>query len=254
MIKRLFFYLQLGWLDMVRLWPATRQHILIVTGICLPILLLLGLKRGHVAELQKELVKSPTGRQVIFWSAQRGELLSPNTLERLCVELPKVELAIPDTQRVVQLQGTGKTPVEGVTLYSTLPGDPLLEQLGGRLEAGDEHGVILEKSLGDQLGVKTGDGLKAMVFRERNGVKETAEIEFKVAGLVETGGEKSNIGFVHARVLDRFEKYIRGYRVEEYGWPALKAAARDGYGGYLLCCEANLSPVIVNNWRKEVLG
>ena len=244
MIKRLFFYLQLGWFDMVRLWPATRQHILIVTGICLPILLLLGLKRGHVAELQKELVKSPTGRQVVFWSAQRGELLSPSTLEQLCSELPNVELAIPDTQRVVQLQGKGKIAVEGVTLYSTLPGDPLLEQLGGRLETGDELGVILEKSLGEQLGVQSGDGLNARVYRERNGVKETAEIEFKVAGLVETGGEKSNIGFVNARVLDRFEKYIRGYKVEEYGWPALKAPARDGYSGYLLCCEAsaNLSP------------
>ena len=105
MMNRLLFYLQLGWLDLIRLWPATRQHILIVTGICLPILLLLGLKRGHVAELQKELLKSPTGRQIIFWSAQRGELLSANSLERLTKELHKIDIAIPDTQRVCNLQG-----------------------------------------------------------------------------------------------------------------------------------------------------
>lgn len=244
MIHRLFFYLHLGWLDLIRLWPATRQHILIVTGICLPILLLLGLKRGHVAELQKELVKSPTGRQVVFWSAQRGELLSPTTLERLQGELPRAELAIPDTQRVVHLQGQGKKIIEGVTLFSTLPGDPLLAQLGARLEPGDEQGLILEKSLGKQMEVQVGDLINTLVFRERNGVKESAQLELKVAAIVDTGGENSNIGYVHSRVLDRLEKYIRGYRVEEYGWPAIKAPARDGYAGYLLCCEtnANLSP------------
>ncbi len=244
MMNRFLFYLQLGWLDLIRLWPATRQHILIVTGICLPILLLLGLKRGHVAELQKELVKSPTGRQIIFWSAQRGELLSPNSLERLAKELPKIDLAIPDTQRVCNLQGKTKNIAEGITLYSTLPGDPLLKQLGAGLQGNEEEGVILGHSLGKSIGVTLGDTVRVILIRERNGVKETAETTLKVQGLVNTGGDDSRIGFVHASALDRFEKYIRGFRVPEYQWPAIKAAARDGYAGYLLCCEnnSNLTP------------
>ena len=35
MIRRWQFYLRLGWLDLVRLWPTTRHHAIIVAGICL---------------------------------------------------------------------------------------------------------------------------------------------------------------------------------------------------------------------------
>lgn len=81
---------------------------------------LVGVETGPCCGTTKELLKSPTGRQIIFWSAQRGELLSPNSLERLTKELPKIDIAIPDTQRVCNLKGNSKDQAEGITLYSTL--------------------------------------------------------------------------------------------------------------------------------------
>ena len=75
-MKRWLFYNSLAWHDIIRLWRSTQQQVVIVTGICLPVLLLMGLKRGHVAELRHDLVTSPTGRQILCWSAERGKLLA----------------------------------------------------------------------------------------------------------------------------------------------------------------------------------
>ena len=76
------FYTQLAVQDLVRLWGATQHHVIIVAGICLPILLLLGLERGHVADLRRDLLTSPTGRQIVFWSAQQGDLLDREAISR----------------------------------------------------------------------------------------------------------------------------------------------------------------------------
>lgn len=80
MIGRWWYYFGLGCRDLIRLWSTTQHHVIIVAGICLPILMLLGLKRGHVETLRKDLITSPTGRQVTFWSARKGELMDAPAL------------------------------------------------------------------------------------------------------------------------------------------------------------------------------
>src|SRR3954471_576447 len=100
MFRRWATYVRLGLLDLVRLWPTTQHHVIIVAGICLPILLLLGLKQGHVAELLPALLPSPAARQVAFWSAKQGELLVGSAIDRLQAEIPRVDLVIPELQRI----------------------------------------------------------------------------------------------------------------------------------------------------------
>ena len=104
MIGRWWYYLGLGWRDLIRLWSTTQHHVIIVAGICLPILMLLGLKRGHVETLRKDLITSPTGRQITFWSARKGELMDRAGIERLTSELPAVDVIIPETQRIARLR------------------------------------------------------------------------------------------------------------------------------------------------------
>src|SRR5690242_8424174 len=105
-MKQWIYYNRLAVLDFVRLWSSTQQHVIIVAGICLPLLMLLGLKRGHVAELRKDLLTSPSGRQVVFWSARQGALLNASSMEQLRSDIPAVDLIIPETQRLVRLNGT----------------------------------------------------------------------------------------------------------------------------------------------------
>ena len=54
MFARFGYYTSLAIRDLLRMWSSTQHHVVIVAGICLPILLLLGLKRGHVEELRRE--------------------------------------------------------------------------------------------------------------------------------------------------------------------------------------------------------
>lgn len=247
-MKRMLYYIQLGYLDLVRLWSSTQQQVIIVTGICLPILLLLGLKRGHVADLEKDLVTSPTGRQVTLWAAQKGDLLSTDLIKNLEKQLPDVDIIVPDTQRVVNLatNGSGKANqvAEGVTIYSTKPGDPLLSQLGIVWPETPETALVLGSKLASLLGIKEGDSLELQVSRERGGTSDQAKTQVKVHKVVALGDNDSKIAYADVALIDKLEQYVRGYRVPEWNWPALKAAARDGYQGYILITEvgADLKP------------
>lgn len=244
-MQRWMYYSRLTFLDLVRLWPGVLPHIVIVAGICLPILILLGLKRGHVEEMRKELLTSPTGREVRFSSALQGDFLTPETLAELQNELPRVELIVPDTQRVVTLScrgADGKTRrLDTVTLFSTVPGDPFLKQLGADVLDTNERAVVLGGDVAEDLAIGPGEEVELTVNRERQGRSESASTNFLVKAILPKGtqGDKKKIGYVDLRVVDHLEKYVMGYRVPEFGWPAQKASARDEYASYLIFCKSS---------------
>jgi len=198
-MNNVLLYFSLAIKDVVRLWPATQIQIVIISGICLPILLLLGLKNGHVAELRNELVTSPTGRQIIFWSARGGDLLSNDVLIDIEKTVPNTELVIPESQRLVfgipshsaNAEGTDGQATESdrvpVTLYSTLPGDPLLRQHGIEVVNTDEREVVLSKSAAAGLGVVVGDSFEIEISRKMGAEKESHRLPFLLKGVVSTG-------------------------------------------------------------------
>ncbi len=240
MIRRFLYYLSLSWKDLIRLWAVTQHHIIIVAGICLPILLLLGLKRGHVETLGQDLVTSPTGRQVTFWSSQQGELMNPESIDQLAEELPSVDLVIPETQRVVKMingSGDDAKVVEAATIYSTRTGDPVLEQLNVEPPATGSTDVILSISLAEQLGASVGDEVQIVLARGRGPQPETENVYSKVTGIIATQEATAKVGYADVTVLDEFEAYIRGYRVPRFNWASAKDPAADSYAGYLLFCE-----------------
>lgn len=231
----------LGWRDLTRLWPTTQHHIIIVAGICLPILLLLGLKRGHVETLRQDLVTSPTGRQVTFWSARKGELMDRNGIDRLASELPSVELIIPETQRVVSLsagEGGQKQSVESVTLFPCRSGDPLLKQLKVAVPGSGSSEILLGDSLAKQLRLRVGDDVEVILTRGREESAETVSVVCKLTGVIPTQEAGAAIGYADLDLIDQFEAYARGYRVESLGWPSAKTPAPDKYSSYFVFCEA----------------
>ena len=241
-MKRWIYYHWLAVSDLFRLWTTTQHHVIIVAGICLPILLLLGLKQGHVAELRKDLLTSPTGRQVVFWSAQQGELMDSSAVARLEHDLPRVDLIIPELQRVVNLSaepGRGeKKFAENVTLYATRPGDPVLARAGGDVLLPGEPALVLVDSVARALEVRAGDSITLTVLRQRaDGSKEPASTPMRVKTVLSAGPGESRIAYAEAGLLDRIEQYVRGYRVEEFGWAAKKESAPDTYSSYLVFCE-----------------
>lgn len=241
MISRWLYYARLGLLDLVRMWPTTQHHVIIVAGICLPILMLLGLKRGMVTELRRELLTSATGRQIMFWSARKGELMTADALDRIAGELPGVEVIIPEMQRVASLRSTAKDgvvrEVESATLCSTRAPDPVLLQDGAILPAANDRALILSQRLASDLAVGVGDRIEVVLSRRQGARQESASLRMIVLSVVPTEEARSRLAYVDFHLLDRFEEYVRGFPVADFGWPAAKSSARDGYTSYLLFCE-----------------
>lgn len=238
-MSRLTYYATLGMQDFVRLWSTTQHHVIIVAGIVLPILLLLGLKRGHVAELREELLRSPTGRQVTFWSAQRGEILKADGLDVLRNELCGVEILIPEVDRLCEIRravpiGDAESINVTATLYATRPGDPVLQQAGCALSEADGFGLVLSRSLAETIGVVAGDKVVVTISRRGKSGDENASVELAVSRIYDQPAEASLIGFAAFELLDRFEQWIRGHRVAEFNWSASGNSVPAKYSEYLL--------------------
>jgi|LSQX01.2.fsa_nt_gb ABC-type lipoprotein release transport system permease subunit len=252
-MRRWFLYHQLTILDVLRLWPTVQHHVIIVAGICLPILLLLGLKNGHVADLRKELLRSPTGRQVVFWSGQHGELMTPSAISQYEEDMPGVDLIIPEVQRLVSISSgnpaDAEHTIDNVTLYSSRPGDPILAQHGGDVLDGSERGIVLVRQVADTLAVKTGQTVTVTIRRDRDGKADTASTKLSVAAVIEqTDKEGGNVAYVDIALLTAMEQYVLGFQVARLGWPAFKASAPDSYTSYLIFCEAG-SPLTDEDLR-----
>ncbi|MDC0295555.1 hypothetical protein OAL35_01735, partial [bacterium] len=244
-------YFSLAWKDVIRLWAATQLQVVIIAGICLPILLLLGLKRGHVAELREELVKSPTGRQIIFWSGNEDNFLDQAKLDELKDSLSATELIIPESQRLLfftpVLKDDAATPASdiGVTLYSTMPGDPILDQFGVALreqsqaEDAESQSLVISQSFAEQSGLKKGDSLELLAKRRFRSEKEEHKIAFAVTGVIPSGdsSDSGSIAYASTTVMERLETYSRGNAVTAWSIPAMDGLkAVDTYQSMLCIC------------------
>ena len=246
-MRRWFFYHLLAWRDILRLWATTQHQVVIIAGICLPILLLLGLKQGHVAELRKDLLTSPSGRQIVFWSAQGGALLDEQVLAGFAAAVPEFDLVIPETQRVVEIPTSSTAPGDSssagpdsglVTLYSTQEGDPVLAQFHADVLVGDEPAIVLGEAVAKRLGTQVGEKVPIVLRRRRESIEETHTLAARVAAIIPTGDEGSQTGYAHISFLRGLEQYVRGYAVPRYELPAIQGlAARDEYFSYLLFCQ-----------------
>lgn len=244
MTKRI--YTDLAIKDVFRLWSASQLQVIIIAGICLPILLLLGLKNGHVADLREDLVTSPVGRQIVFWSAKQGDFLTKEVLADIQGSIPNVSLVIPESQKLVFVkQGISESTAEvqsPLTLYSTLPGDPILEQFGAAIGnatfGAGALPLILSEPTAKALWKKVGD-TAAITIKRRLGAEEQDHVlDFRIVGTVASGDESGGfVGFTHLDVMACLEKFGTGEAVPELSIPAMSSlCAVDQYSQMLLVC------------------
>jgi len=262
-------YVSLAVKDVFRLWGATQLQVIIISGICLPILILLGLKNGHVAELREELITSPVGRQVIFWSSQRGDLLSESVVEDISREITNIELIIPESQRLVFLipasNAAGESQdddeedlgVESVplTLYSTIPGDPILGQFGADVLSGNEMELVLAESLVKMYGIQIGDTVTVEIKRQLGSERQDHRLEFLVKGVLSSGreGEGDFIGYADLNVMKLLERYGTGSAIAAWNIPAMDGlAALDLYESMLLFCYKGKGTELSQNDRDFI--
>lgn len=112
--------------DTLRLRGALAATTMIVLGICLPLVLLLGLTNGIVRQQEENMLRSPTACQLSLWTT--GSTTSPLTRQtefELCQAQLGIRVIIPSTKKVVDMQfkNTSRT-VAGLTLLPTTPVAP----------------------------------------------------------------------------------------------------------------------------------
>ena len=241
MMKNLSLYFDLAVKDVFRLWSATQLQVIIVAGICLPILLLIGLKNGHVAELRKELLTSPVGRQVIFWSSQSGDLLTDEVLTGIENSVTNTALIIPESQRLVFLlpAESGESSDEGVplTLYSTMAGDPILGQFGADKIRDSFREIVLASNIAEQAGLVIGDSVQIRLVRRRAGEEESHLVPLKIVGILPASDEQKNIGYADISLMKMLETYGTGSSVPQLEIQAMQSLrATDRYESMLLFC------------------
>jgi ABC-type lipoprotein release transport system permease subunit len=243
-MKRLLYYVKLALLDLIRHWSGTQHHVIIVAGIVLPLMLLMGLKRGHVAELRAELLRSPTGRQIVIWSTRRDALLDFDTIDSLTEDIPDVELVIPESERIVQIANVSASlapdtlaePV-GITIYPTRKGDPILAQAGCDVLDPAELAIVLSESVCESLGVQLGSSVEITISRSGIESREQQRLQLKVAKILAEPAEKNAIGYVEVGLLNLIEQWVRGGGAARFGWAASNRPAPDRYDSYLVFLE-----------------
>ena len=231
--------IQLTLCDLFRLRDTSRRHVVIVAGISLPVLILVGLKNGHVAALREDLLKSPVGRQIILWSAQSGEFLEDHSISKLYEEFPQLELVVPDTQRVAGLKASDGTQWIDATLYPTVPDDPLLQQADCSITSADGLELIVSRSLADKAGIAAGEDVRVQFSRRAGTAVETVQLPLTVTSVIEAEYSDTNdaIGYVPVWLLKAVELYVRGYPVPQLDWPGRQINVRDTYTAFYLCCN-----------------
>jgi ABC-type lipoprotein release transport system permease subunit len=226
-----------------------------VSGICLPILLLLGLKNGNIAEMRRKFETSPSGRQITFGTGRNGKLLTIEKLndlqKHINENMPLIEIMLPDSYRQVALSN-GKNKADSVTLYSTVPGDPLLKYYHIELPEYTEKmpEIAISQPLAEKLGVKDGDEVTLHVERNTDNEKlRNAQTKIKIACIIaardaektanesEAKIEKDKddlIGYAPFGLLQDIERYTKGQQVLRYGWLSSDPPPRESYAGYLM--------------------
>lgn len=240
-----FYYLQLACRDIRRLAASAALQALTVAGVCFPILVLLAVKRGHVADLRYHLETSPSGRMIGVYFAAGGRPFQLDELDELIGELGNVDVAYPMTDEGVALVSKNGELVENVELRASSFGDPMLvaEHANVLRRSGD---MVLYKSLASSLGARIGDEVGVSI--------EDAQyrVSFYVRGVV-TPSKAGDVGFISSGDIDRIRRFRMGGAVPEWDLPARVGEPAKRYPTYLLINDAS-DPLSTNDLKKLEYG
>ena len=240
-MSKLGTYTRISLLDLVRLWRSTQHHVIIVAGICLPLLLLLGIKSGFIDEMREELLASPQGREITFWAMASDQFLRADNLGKLEQDIKDISLLIPEIQRLVRLSNANSEEIFDVTLVPTTPDDPLLTFAGVDLPEPGERQIVLTKTLAEKLNAEVGSYVTIQVARKTDAGRESHAIELVlVTSIYDSGDNAGDIGYCDIGLIDEIELYVQGFAADTLELPAADIQYSPKPSGYLLVARSGL--------------
>jgi hypothetical protein len=233
-----WYYMVIAFKDSYRARTTLLTNAVIFAGICLLILLLIGLKSGLVQQFYDDIMKSPSATEGKWFATSANQALDRQGEKQLLTALPPGAIVIPEITKIVTLTtATGK--VENVTLQATVPRDPFLAYYGVGIANNNDRSVIVSPEVARELGIDAQQSgfqptTATVTLRRIDGDQSVkAELQVTVVAVIGTDESKIKSGYLSRYFMDQIEDFSQGETVSEHGWPGQTDAKGIGHQGYL---------------------
>lgn len=233
-----WYYMVIAIKDSCRARTTLLTNAVIFAGICLLILLLIGLKSGLVQQFYDDIMKSPSATEGKWFATSADQALDRLGEQQLLTFLPPGAIVIPEITKIVSLT-TATGQVENVTLQATVPGDPFLAYYGVGIATTQDRSVIVSPEVARELGIDAPQSgfqptTATVTLRRMDGDKIVkAELQVTVVAVIGSDESKIKSGYLSRYFMDQIEDFSQGETVAEHGWPGQADAKGIGHQGYL---------------------
>lgn len=261
---KLAYYIATGLRDASRARRSLLANVFIVAGICLPIILLIGLQRGLVEQFRQNILKNATARQIRVY-VTAGERIGRTREAELQRKIPGVSLVIPYIPKQAALSNAGGAKVE-LTVHCTKPNDPYLDFYGAAMRGDGRRGIVITRSVSDALKigytrarrgrlVMTGPA-KVILRVTRPGDEDEGDVapqalptpgaaseaparpspgqtvDLDVKAVLDPGTD-DKVAYVDRQMAEWMQIYTQGLTVAELKWPGSRRPAKVFFEGFL---------------------
>jgi ABC-type lipoprotein release transport system permease subunit len=248
------YYLEVAVKDSWRARTTLLTTATVFAGICLLLLVLIGLKSGLIQRLYDDIMTS--------WSSTNGDWYATSSILSLdadgeaavLAKLPHGSILMPEITKIVALS-TATTEIENVTVQATVPGDPFLRFYNAEIANSQSPELVISPAIAKELGLtETSLPLTATIALTRGdgGQAVTATLRVIIRSIVGIGGSNAKAAYLSRYFMEQFEDFTQGEAVVEHGWPGLPVEDSIGYQGYLAFSKKPYSPDDIN--RLHIRG
>jgi len=228
---------------------------MIVSGIAVPLAMLLGLTEGLIRQQERDFLKSPSAIEIALSATGKSGPLTREREREIQEAHSGIAAIIPDVTKVVTLTNrTHKKEVSSTTVRCTQPGDPLLAFYGADVLATGNKGIVLSRYLADalkvnyepgtgrELKVATGQAVLLTIRRHEGDGTATASAELQVAAIADFNAAVP-VAYLHRELVDWMDDYQQGRSVPELDWPGYARSTEVAYEQYLSFSKHQLETV-----------
>lgn len=262
---RFLYYLSTGRRDAQRAGWALLVNTLIVAGICLPVLLLLGLNRGLVTQFRDNIQKSPTAREIQADAGSAGSeaCFTASQEQHLVAENPQIAIVIPQIKANGWLVNRSGKELEA-QLTCTKPGDPFLAFYGADVLQAQDHGAVITQAVADDLLIAYREvtdkfrkkrcelaGPSELTLQvQRSGDDQRYATPVPVRYIIASDDRSWKGVYLSRQMMDWLETFKRGGAVKSLGWPSSFQTLKAEYDGYLAFVKEPLPPGDVTRLKE----
>lgn len=234
-LNKIVYYVVIATKDSWRSQSTLFTTATVFAGICLLLLVLIGLKNGLVQRLHDNIMAS--------WSSITGSWFAPSTTlaldssaEKLLTDkMPPGTIFVPEITKIVSLS-TEKSDVNSVTLQATVPGDPFLRFHGAEISKLESPELVISPSVARALSLDENSLPKNATIslsRSEGHHPATAQLQVVIRSIVGTNTNKEKIAYLSRYFMDQLEDFTQGEGVIQHGWPGQPINGSVGHHGYL---------------------